>query len=211
MKCDWSEITSLAYLTLLELDLHEFPIPTNKIKCKGVKISSYQKYATKTGLTIEEITLGHEFDDAFLLKGLRPGLTLILYNKEKYGARLKHTLWHEVGHIKCNHKKHSEQEEIEAHFFAAQANAPNILIKTISQRGYSITVPFLMECFGLSEEAAKKKKEYLSRYGFNHTNDYDDLVLMQFSNYIDTKYPPKTPHFYDDYYDDMEKEREKWY
>lgn len=211
MKCDWSEITSLAYLTLLELDLHEFPIPTNKIKCKGVKISSYQKYAAKTGLTIEEITLGHEFDDAFLLKGLRPGLTLILYNKEKYGARLKHTLWHEVGHIKCNHRRHSKREEIEAHFFAAQANAPNILIKTISQRGYSITVPFLMECFGLSEEAAKKKKEYLSRYGFNHTNDYDDVVLMQFSNYIDTKYPPKTPHFYDDYYDDMEKEREKWY
>ena len=110
MKCDWSGITSLAYLTLLELDLHEFPIPANKIKCKGVKISSYQKYAEKTGLTIEDITLGHEFDDAFLLKGLRPGLTLILYDKEKYGARLKHTLWHEVGHIKCNHQKHSEQE-----------------------------------------------------------------------------------------------------
>lgn len=70
---------------------------------------------------------------------------------------MKHTLWHEIGHIKCGHKKHSEREEIEAHFFAAQANAPNILIKAISQRGYSINVPFLVECFGLSKEAAEKK------------------------------------------------------
>ncbi len=211
MQYDWSGITSLAYLTLLELDLHEFPIPANKIKCKGVKISSYQKYAAKTGRSIEEITLGHEFDDAFLLKGLRPDLILILYDKEKYGARMKHTLWHEIGHIKCDHQKHSEKEEIEAHFFAAQANAPNVLIKTIAQRGYNIDVPFLMDCFGLSEEAARKKKDYLSKYHFNHTNEFDDVVLLQFSDYINSKYHPKTKHFYDDYYDDLEKEREKWY
>jgi len=211
MQYNWSEITSLAYLTILELDLREFPIPANKIKCKGVKIRSYQKYAEKTGLSIEEITLGHELDDAFLLKGLHSEVTLILYDKEKYGARMKHTLWHEVGHIKCNHQKHSEKEEIEAHFFAAQANAPNVLIKTIAKRGYNIDVPFLMECFGLSEEAARKKKDYLSRYHFDHANEYDDVVLMQFSTYINAKYPPKTKHFYDDYYEDLEKEREKWY
>lgn len=211
MKCDWSKITSLAYLTLIENNLDEFPIPKSKIKCKGAIISSYQKYAQKTGLTIEEITIGHELEDAFLMKGLRPGLIIILYDNEKYDSRLKHTLWHEIGHVKCNHQKHSEQEEIEAHFFAAQANAPNILIKTIAQRGYSITVPFLMEYFGLSEESAKKKKNYLSKYSFDHTNEYDDVILEQFSTYINAKYPPKTAHFYDDFYDDMDKEREKWY
>ncbi len=211
MQHDWSGITSLAYLTLLELDLHEFPIPAKKIKCKGVKIISYQKYAEKTGRSIAEITLGHELDDAFLLKGLRPDLTLVLYDKEKYGARMKHTLWHEVGHIKCNHQLHSEKEEIEAHFFAAQANAPNILIKTIANRGYRITVSFLMECFGLSDEAARKKIDYLSKYNFDHANEFDDVVLLQFSDYINAKYPPRTKHFYDDYYEDLEKERGNWY
>ena len=211
MQYDWPEITSLAYLTLLELDLHEFPIPVKKIKCKGVVISSYQNYAAKTGLSIEEITLGHELEDAFLQKELRPNLILILYDKEKYGARMKHTLWHEVGHIKCNHQKHGEKEEIEAHYFAAQVNAPNILIKTIAQRGYNIDVPFLMDCFGLSEEAANKKKGYFSKHGFEHSNEYDDVVLLQFSDYINAKYPPKTSHFYDDYYDDLEREREKWH
>ena len=121
MKYDWPKITSLAYQTLVELDLHEFPIPTKRIGCKGVVISSYQSYAVKTGLSIEEITLGHELEDAFLLKGLRPDLVLILYDKEKNGVRIKHTLWHEIGHIKCNHQKHGDKEEVEAHFFAAQA------------------------------------------------------------------------------------------
>ncbi len=211
MRCDWPNITSLAYLTLLELDLNEFPIPYNKIKCKDVIIISYQKYSKKTGCSIDDITLGHELDDAFLLAGLRPGLKMILYDKEKYGARLKHTLLHEIGHIKCNHKNHGEQQEIEAHFFAAQANAPNVIIKAISQRGYAITINFLMECFGLSEEAAKKKKEYLNKYTFEHCNEYDDVVLMQFSDYINEKYPPKNTNFFDDYYEDMEKQREKWY
>lgn len=210
MQIDWSEITSLAYLTLIELDLHEFPIPAKKIRCKGVIISSYQKYAAKTGISIEQISLGHELEDAFLLKGLRPDVALILYDKDKYGARMKHTLWHEVGHVKRNHKKHGDTEEIEAHFFATQANAPNILIKEISQRGYTIDVPFLMECFGLSEEAAKKKKGYLGKYGFEHKNEYDDVVLIQFKDYINVKYPPKTKHFYDDYYDELEQERAKW-
>lgn len=41
MNFDWAKITSLAYLTLLELDIHEFPIPAKKIKCKDVIISSY--------------------------------------------------------------------------------------------------------------------------------------------------------------------------
>ena len=208
---EWSNITSLAYLTLLELNIQEFPIPAKKIKCKGVMISSYQNYAKKTGLSMDEITLGHELEDAFLLKGLRPGLTLILYNKEKYGPRMKHTLWHEIGHVKCDHKKHSEKEEIEAHFFAAQANAPNVLIKTIAKRGYKIDVCFLMEYFGLSEEAAQKKMGYLNKYGFDHSNEYDDIVQMQFANYIDAKYPPKTKYFYDEYYDELDRERESWY
>ena len=124
---------------------------------------------------------------------------------------MKHTLWHEIGHIKCGHKKHSEREEIEAHFFAAQANAPNILIKAISQRGYSINVPFFVECFGLSKEAAEKKMEYLQKYSFNHCNEYDDLVQLQFAQYLNQKYPPKTNHYYDDYFEDMEKERQGWY
>ncbi len=68
-----------------------------------------------------------------------------------------------------------------------------------------------MECFGLSKEAAEKKMEYLQKYSFNHSNEYDDLVQVQFTQYLNQKYPPKTNHYYDDYFEDMEKERQGWY
>ena len=34
MRYNWAKITSLAYLTLLELDIHEFPIPAKKLDVK---------------------------------------------------------------------------------------------------------------------------------------------------------------------------------
>lgn len=211
MQCDWASITSSAYMTLLELNLKEFPIPLDKIKCKGVRISSLQNYAAKTGLSMEEISCGHELDDAFLLKEIRPGVNMILYNKDKFDKRVRHSLLHEVGHFKCGHMKHGEQEEVEAHFFAAQANAPNVLIKAITQRGHQVNKAVLMGCFGLSDESANKKMEYLQKYGFNHANEFDDVVLAQFSGFIDATYPNRNRHFYDEYYDERDKEREQWY
>lgn len=53
--------------------------------------------------------------------------------------------------------------------------------------------------------------DYLNEYGFEHTNEYDDIVLMQFKAYIDLKYPPKTQRYFDDYFDELDKERESWY
>ena len=192
MLCDWNAITTAAYLTLLEININEFPISPNRIKCKGVIISSYQKYSRLTGTPISELTCGHELDDAFYLSDLRPGLKIILYNKDKFDSRLKHTLWHEVGHVKLGHKVHGEQEEIEAHFFASQANAPNALIKEIYQRGYITDQSSLVRYFGLSEESAAKKMAYLKRFAFSHSNEYDDVVVKQFSSFINERFPPKS-------------------
>lgn len=211
MIYDWYNITSMAYMTLIELNIRSFPIPPNKIKCKDVIVTSFQKYARLTGASIEELTCNHEFDDAIYMKELRLGLKLILYNKEKCDNRIKHTLWHEVGHVKCDHLRHGEKEEIEAHFFAAQANAPNVIIKMLNRRGYQVTVKFLMECFGISGESANKKMDYLRKYSFEHKNEFDNIIQQQFSDYIDLKYPIKTKHYYDDYFDDLEIEREKWF
>ncbi len=209
-RTNWDEITTRAYLTLLELDVHEFPIAIKKLKLKGVKVISFQKYSKVTGVAIQEITLEHELDDAFLIKGLRPDLQIILYDIEKYPPRLRHTLLHEIGHIKCNHTAHGEVEEVEAHFFAAQANAPNAIIREINRRGYKTDVMFLMNCFGLSGESAKKKIEYLQKYHFQHTNDYDSLLLSQFQGFIDSKYPVRISQYDDDYFDELENERQNW-
>ena len=65
--------------------------------------------------------------------------------------------------------------------------------------------------FWLEWESSKKENGLLNEYGFEHTNEYDDIVLMQFKAYIDLKYPPKTQRYFDDYFDELDKERESWY
>lgn len=84
------------------------------------------------------------------------------------------------------------------------------MIKEIAKRGYNINASFLIQCFGLSQEAAKKKIDYLSKYHFEHSNEYDEIVQMQFQSYIDRKYPTKARKAYNDYYDEMEEERKGW-
>lgn len=37
MQFNWANITSLAYLTLLEQDIREFPIPVKKLNVKELK------------------------------------------------------------------------------------------------------------------------------------------------------------------------------
>lgn len=210
MFCDWDQITTEAYLTLLKLDIKSFPIPNRLIECKGAKIVSYQEYANVVNRPVSDIACECDLADAFLIRGIRPGLTIILYNAEVFDKRMKYSLWHEIGHIKCNHQKHGDQEEIEANYFASQVIAPNALIHEIARRGYTITLDLLVECFGLSKEAAKKKKTYIGKYGYNHTNDNDDLVRMQFSSFLNSKYPPISQNYYDSYYDELDREREKW-
>jgi hypothetical protein len=206
----WDEITSTAYLTLIELGESTFPISLDKMQLGDVSIVSFQDYSKKTGASISDMTCDHEYNDAICLREIRPGISLILYNDESYDRRLKHTLWHEIGHIKLNHKNQGRREEIEAHFFAAQANAPNVLIRTIAQRGYEIDVQLLMNCFELSNESANKKMEYLKKYNFDHTNPNDDLISQLFASAIDEKYPLRSSRFEDDYFDDMESRRENW-
>lgn len=211
MAFDWEGITSLAYLTLIQMGITSFPIPHERIKFEDIIICSYQKYSRITELSIAEISCGHSLDDAYCIKGLRSNITFILYNKQTISSRLKHTILHEVGHIKCNHCKHGEKEEIEAHFFASQVNVPNIVIKEISKRGYMINISLLTDYFGLSKESANKKLTYLKKYHFSHINEYDDILLQQFSDFIVSNFPLKTPHYYDDSFDELENERRKWY
>ena len=211
MDFDWRSITSAAYLALVQLNIITFPISPEQIKCEGVMVISYQNYSKVTGKSLDQITCGHQLDDAFILRNLRPGISFILYNEDKITSRVKHTLWHEVGHIKCKHNKHGDKEEIEANFFASQANAPNAIIKEISMRGYKIDAQFLIDCFGLSTESSNKKMDYLRKYYFDHTNEYDDVILQLFSIFINSKYPSRSSHYNDDYFDELERKRENWY
>ena len=72
------------------------------------------------------------------------------------------------------------------------------------------TANLLTSCFGLSQESAQKKIDYLNRYHFNHANDYDEILQMQFTNFINKKFPHKGRSINDSYYDELEQERKDW-
>lgn len=210
LHIDWDGITTLAYKTLIELKICSLPVPSTRVKIDGVIISSFQKYADITGLSLQDVTLGNEVNDALLVSGLREGLKIILYNKNKPDSRIKHSLWHEIGHIKCCHKTHGSQQEIEANFFSSQINAPNAIIREIARRGHKINTRSLMLIFGISDESARKKIDYLGRYSYEHTNLLDESITHQFRNFIDSKFPRNIQSISASYYDELEEERKHW-
>ena len=52
----------------------------------------------------------------------------IFYNPSKDSARVRFTIFHEIGHIRLHHLIHDEENEAEANFFASYFLAPAPLI-----------------------------------------------------------------------------------
>ena len=210
MYIDWSGITTLAYQALLRMNVVEFPLGIKNIKYPNTRISSYQEYSRKTGVPISLISQNGALEDAFVLRSIRPNLDLILYNQDTFDPRKKHSILHEVGHVACGHRQHGSIEETEAHYFASQVNAPNAVIKAIASRGHRIEIPLLMRVFGLSMESAKKKIGYLQKHPFTHSNEFDDVIVYKFQEFIDNLFPSAPKARFDDYFDEMDAERSKW-
>lgn len=206
----FSDITTIAYQELFTNKITGFPISVEDIAPKDYIIISFQKYSEITRVPLSLLMLNGEYSDGLTIKGLRPGLNFILYNADSYEARERYTIFHEIGHIKCDHTEHGDIEEIEAHFFAAQLLMPNIIIKEIMSRGIKIDINFLMDFFQVSRESAEKKMDYLRRFPQTHRNNYDDIVLQQFRHFLDASFPIKSSIFLDDYDRDMEMERLNW-
>ncbi len=188
------EITSLAYEELLnEVKCGYFPIDLPEHRKDDLIVTSYQKYAELTNTSVYHLMLGDKYSDGLSWKELRPGVQLLLYDKEKYPPRLRHTFFHEIGHIKCEHKKHGDIEEVEAHFFAAQTLMPNAIISEIKRRGYIINKKLLMQNFGISNEAAENKLAYLDKYPDTHTNHLDEEIILAFENHLNNLFPRSQP------------------
>lgn len=69
-------------------------------------------------------------EDAYSRK--KNGKYIIYYNDEKPPARIKFTMWHEIGHIQLGHlddcEKDTERIEAEANHFAAYILAPLVFV-----------------------------------------------------------------------------------
>lgn len=89
---------------------------------------------------------------------------------------------------------------------------PNQIINIAIERGYNITIDFIIQNFNVSEEAAIKKLETLNKnYEYNYKKDDDSLNIL-FSGFVDMIAPNKFAEI--DYFDeeyDMQSRRDEWW
>lgn len=125
-------------------------------------IDTFQNYAKLTGIPIQDLYLSKSSHDGYTIQSANNYIILYDNDTSRSEERLNWTLAHELGHIYLGHKTDGARQEIEAHWFAAELLAPELVIRQIAK---TITVnPFVIQhLFGVSFEAASKRINSLIR------------------------------------------------
>lgn len=187
-----------------------FPTDVKKIVIPGetVKIASYSEYSNKVGKNVNNISSNGEFDDAMVIP--INGIYLVLYNDEiQSSGRILWSLAHEIGHIVLKHEKQGDVEETEAHTFASQLLLPQCLLKALFKGGKPITIPYLMNRFGLSQSAAVScLKLVKNKLENDYDAMYDDIILNKCEKFLKSELATVNNRNTID--DEMDVKRNQW-
>ncbi len=215
-KPDFKNAYISANEILVASSTQAFPINTKKIvnQWTDMAVLSFEK-AEELGIDIK--AFGSE--SAVLI--CKYGRYVIFYNQGEYAPRVRFSILHELGHYYLGHPlKNYEGDddydsyEIEANFFVAQLLMPEQVINELKTRGARITKEFLIEKFGVSDEAAAKRLETLGKYKSEwRSNDeklFDETILFKYGSFMDAILPKKNRfNWYEDELE-MQSERDKW-
>lgn len=117
------------------------------------------------------------------------GAHIIFYNQDEAPYRVRFSILHEFGHYFLGHELNLDRndklygvQEVEANCFAAQVLMPEQLLRECSKRGKKLSEDFIMKSFGVSWEAARKRRNTLARTVYEwrsrEESRYDDIVLI---------------------------------
>lgn len=138
---------------------------------------SFQNYSNLTNIKLSELNANGKIKLG-LHVNLNDDVYLILHNEEINSSRCKDwTKIHEIGHIYLKHEIDTDKEEIETNFFASCFTMPDVIIKYFRSQGYTVDHDFLTRYFYVSDEAATKKIETLSKYVYIPRTKYDNQVI----------------------------------
>lgn len=150
------------------------------------------------------------------------GAYIIFYNDEEKDYRVRFSIGHEFGHYVLEHKMNLREDdplyhkqEIEANCFSAQLLMPEQIIRETMHRGKLPNDEYIMKSFGVSKEAAGKRRETLAKYEYEwrkrEEKEYDDIILLRYASFIDKIAPRKYREYYDYSYEEArQKERDSW-
>lgn len=190
MKPDFDRAQDTATALLLQQDLYtlhidarEFHLPPNII------IDSIQNYCEITGTPISSFS-AKSLEGACTVR--YEGKNIILYDDSiSYEPRKHWGIAHELGHVYLGHTVDNREAEIEAHFFAAQLVAPEIVLLNMKKRQGHLYGYELLDHFNISGEAAEKRVSCLKkRWGYNYGVN-DQLLEARFSPILDKELHPR--------------------
>lgn len=143
---------------------------------------------------------------------------IIFYNQNEIPQRVKFSMIHEFGHRKNGHelKKMSDKiygiAEVETNYFTAQLLMPEQILREFQKRGKRIEKSFLMNTFGVSEQAAIKRIETLNKITWERSlleKQYDDIILNKYLPWINSIVPNNIDYLFSDD-EAKQQERELW-
>lgn len=163
---------------LLRLNQPDDSLALNVRKMKfdlPIIIDTFQSYANLVGIPIQKLYLSSRFHDGYTISAENAYIVLYDNNTECSEERLNWTLAHEIGHIYLDHKIDGPQQEIEAHWFAAELLAPELIIRQIAK---TIRVnPFALQyLFNISFEASSKRIDSLNRKACWNIEFYEEML-----------------------------------
>lgn len=156
-------------------------VDVTKLKYENnIVIDSIQNFCKITKLDFNTLMrVAHKtIDDGCLIKW--DGFNFILYNaKTRSKKRINWTIAHEVGHIYLGHRVDGDQEEVEAHFFAAQLLMPHYTIHMITEHKGNITKDDIRRIFGVSTTAAEKRLQTIDSLTYHIPTLFDDVIWLE--------------------------------
>lgn len=210
MKINFDDIVGKANEILILQKKLTFPLDIFNLKTNyNIKILSFTDLANSNSCSYNEIVLLADESDAFKFE--KSGIILIAYNEKILNKnRIRWSIAHEYGHVILNHKNQSDQNEIEANFFAANLLLPRCILKELLEKRDFIDKKYIQDKFGISGEAADKYFSNINSRGFQfYKNEYDDIIVAKADNFIkkETGNSNKSIILSEE---EMQLERDKW-
>ena len=168
MKPDFDKAEKAARLLRLAQPSSNLNLDVTKMKFDlPIIIDTFQNYSALTHIPVSSLIPSPLLKDGYLIKAY-PYFIVLYDGAVPYGEQHKNwTLAHEIGHIYLNHKQDTAIEEIEAHWFAAELLAPEIIIREIAKNrskiGEKIDIYDIEYLFNISITASVKRVSSLNR------------------------------------------------
>ncbi len=198
--------------------IEDFPFKAKALvrEQSDIALCSFEKAKNKFQQNI------HQFgsDSAVLME--MNGAHIIFYNESEQPYRIRFSIVHELGHYILGHKLNLSRndplygiQEVEANCFAAQIIMPEQLLRQCTNRGKTISTDFIMNSFGVSDDAANKRNATLAKtiyeWRSREERQYDDIIIAKYERVLNRIAPIPRQQLYsfeDDY--EMEQERNGW-